>query len=458
MCHHVAILLSVLSGATMLCGPGPLDGAPASARRPVPDKAALQQAQQLIREVYGKEYEQAKTSQEKTALARKLLAEAAENEAEPASHFVLLRVAKEIAMAAGDAGTALDAVGRLASAYDLDALAMKVEAVEGARKAARMPSQLLAVAGEAFGLVDEAVAADEYDQANRAARLAGEAARRGREYALVRQVAERLREIKDAERRYEAVVQAREVLRKSPADPEENLTVGRYLCLVKGDWEKGVPMLALGSDPALKTLAVKELKSLGTTDAQVELGDGWWDVAQSKEASEKQAFMLRAGAWYGRARAELNPGLVKAKVEKRLRDLAPLARPTSAATAPEAIAPPGQPVAVWQWDPKKITAEYRTVEFDVSRWISAPGTYELRWQYEKGWQRLDIQGVVLLRHGRPVDRDVHDGYSGSADQNNTYTLKLERVPRRAKFGIQASIRGGDGNDSYGTAWLQRLGD
>ena len=36
--------------------------------------------------------------------------------------------------------------------------------------------------------------------------------------------------------------------------PPANLTVGKYYCFQKGDWEKGLPMLALGQDETLKAL------------------------------------------------------------------------------------------------------------------------------------------------------------------------------------------------------------
>ena len=45
------------------------------------------------------------------------------------------------------------------------------------------------------------------------------------------------------------------VLEKQPGDPTANLAAGRYYCFVKGDWEMGIPMLALGSETALKELA-----------------------------------------------------------------------------------------------------------------------------------------------------------------------------------------------------------
>ncbi len=36
--------------------------------------------------------------------------------------------------------------------------------------------------------------------------------------------------------------------RRTRGTPQANLVVGRYLCFTKGDWKKGLPLLALGSD------------------------------------------------------------------------------------------------------------------------------------------------------------------------------------------------------------------
>ena len=42
-------------------------------------------------------------------------------------------------------------------------------------------------------------------------------------------------------------------LQQDPEEPAgESCSVGRYLCFSKGDWEKGLPLLARGSDETLK--------------------------------------------------------------------------------------------------------------------------------------------------------------------------------------------------------------
>ncbi len=106
-------------------------------------------------------------------------------------------------------------------------------------------------------------------------------------------------------------------LQADPVDPEANLVLGKYLCLVKGDWDKGIPVLALGADPKLKALAVKELRGVSLHAAQAELGDGWFDLAANESATPRKQLLRRAGHWYRQALPGL-AGLRRTKVEQRL--------------------------------------------------------------------------------------------------------------------------------------------
>jgi len=80
-------------------------------------------------------------------------------------------------------------------------------------------------------------------------------------------------------------------------------------------------MLALGSDPALKELAAKDVQGTDSAEEQVKLGDGWWELAGKEEGRAKKSMGVRAAFWYKRALPQLS-GLTKGKVEKRLEELA----------------------------------------------------------------------------------------------------------------------------------------
>ena len=73
----------------------------------------------------------------------------------------------------------------------------------------------------------------------------------------------------------------RKILEKTPDDPEANFQVGRHLCLVRVDWDQGLPLLSKGKDKALAEMAQYELGSLELpsgkdsplTGATVDFGD-----------------------------------------------------------------------------------------------------------------------------------------------------------------------------------------
>jgi len=293
----------------------------------VPDDAAQAQAVALIREVYEQDYETAKTSADRTALAKKMIDQARQTVDDPVARFVLLRVGRDMAVQAGDAETAVDAVDRIAQMYDVDGPAMKADALVKAAVNAKSTEARKAVAEHSLDLVHAALNADDYATAKRLADTALAAARRVRDGELVKKVMASRAAVTQVEQAFAEVRKGLDTLNERPTDPEANLAVGRYYALVKGNWEKGVPMLALSGDEPLRTLAQWDLRGAATPREQVDLADAWWELAESSEGQQKTALLLRAGAWYRQARDGLSSGLARVRVDKRLEVIAELGRP-----------------------------------------------------------------------------------------------------------------------------------
>ena len=294
----------------------------AQGRSPVPDDAAQAKARDLVHEIYGPQYDEAKTSTEKSALARKMLNQAAKTKGDPVSYFVLLRIARDMAIQAGDPHTSLEAVDQIARTYQVEAIAMKVQTLLQTAANARLPEQRKAVVQAALPLIRAAVVDDDYASANRLARKALDLARRARDAALLKQMVAINKDVTESGQAYAEVRKARDALEDNPTDAEANLAVGRHLCLVKGDWDRGISMLALGNDAELRALAVKELAGATSADAAVALGDGWWELASKSEGREKVSLMVRAGSWYREGQAAVTSGLARIKVQKRLDEIA----------------------------------------------------------------------------------------------------------------------------------------
>ena len=286
-----------------------------SARLPVPDAATLQSAQKLVKEVYDGEIAKAKTADEKMILARKLLETAGETGSDPAGRYALLCRARDLAAGAGDDETAFAAITQLEK-YDIDALGLKLEALTAIAKALSRNEEVEGFLKRVNPLIDEAIAADRYVAAAQLAKLAEGVAKATRDLDLVKAAADRVQEVKDVQAAYGPARKALETLAANPQEPEANLLAGKFLCLMKGDWQKGLPLLARGSDAALKSLAEQAASRPEPAEKQAELADAWWALSEQEQGVARQHLRQYAAGWYAKASPNLT-GLLRAKAEKR---------------------------------------------------------------------------------------------------------------------------------------------
>lgn len=320
-----AILIGLVLAAAGFCLP--VAAQPRPLRRPVPDAQELSQAEALFREIYQQEIDAADTTDKKSSAAKRFLDQALKARGAPADQYVLLREAAGLAAGGGDAETAISAVNALAERFDVDAWEARLETLSEVAASVKFTSQKKTLAATAAELVDGAMTADLFEPAERLAAIALDAARAARDGPLSQQVAARQEEIQEWKAAYAPVVDALAVLADRPTDPAANRVVGSYRCVWKGDWERGVAMLALGDDPALEKLAAEELRSPASADERVALGDGWWELGESRQERHREAYLKRAAHWYEQALPELSGGLVKMKIERRIDQIAELSPP-----------------------------------------------------------------------------------------------------------------------------------
>jgi hypothetical protein len=284
------------------------------AKAKVPDEAAQKSALAVIADVYKPDYEKAKTPALKIELSKKLLGEAVATKDDPVNRFVLFRVARDIAAQQGEITTAFDAIGRINAEYEADALQMKLDAATLAVKALKTPKDHQACVGILASLNDEAVVADRYDLAKALAALTLGCAREGRDADRIKQMTAKSKEIDEIASEFEKVREAKGTLDAKPTDPAANFAVGKFLCFVKGDWRRGVTMLALGDNEEFKAAALLELESQPDS---LKAGDVWWKIAEGLEATAKSKAQVHAGEWYRKALPGLG-GLTKTRVERQL--------------------------------------------------------------------------------------------------------------------------------------------
>ena len=207
----------------------------------------------------------------------------------------------------------------MAEQFQVDDVEMKMSVLTAFSKRAKLPADHKSLGEQAVGLVDGAIAHDNIDLAVKLCELALPEARASRDADLLREVNARSEQCKVLAKAYREMKEAAAVLDKKPDDPLANLTVGKYYCFQKGDWEKGLPMLALGQDEALKAVAAQEIAGVTKADDQVKVGDAWWGLAEKEQGKVQATLRGRANYWYQQALPELS-GLAKAKLEKRIKE------------------------------------------------------------------------------------------------------------------------------------------
>lgn len=287
----------------------------ADAKSPVPPPDEQAKAEKTLRDLFKADFA-ARTPAAKKALAQKLMGQLAETEGDEAARYVLLRDARDVSVSAGDVETALAAATRLAKEFDVRAADAQMPVLTGFRGASGASAG--AVARAALGVTDQAAAEDDFQTANRVASIAAAAASRSGDRQLAATARERESQVKALHAEFEHTHSALEQLKRDPIDPAANLVVGKYLCLSKGQWDRGLPYLVKSGDPKLRTAAKLDTSHPVDASKQSELAELWWNLAESARGLARAHLAARAAHWYKAALPDLS-GLERVAAEKRLK-------------------------------------------------------------------------------------------------------------------------------------------
>lgn len=115
----------------------------------------------------------------------------------------------------------------------------------------------------------------------------------------------------------------------------------------------------------------------------------------------------------------------------------------------------GRPIGEWK-SGQVGNGKPMEVTFDATGLIDSNGTYLITFQYTGGQQRLDIDGVEVVRNDvDPVGKDVHHGFTGGSTKDNVYTIKVDSYQTGASFKVKAMIYGDTGDDSNGVVLIRK---
>lgn len=178
--------------------PAEKPGAPAlgGGKLPVPDNDLLEAAGEQVREVFKGEFAGARSNKDgKVALAKKMYTMAEETQDNPAARYFAYQVACDIAIELGDPESFFWAVGRMDHYFRIDPVAMKAEGLAKAWRDQTDATARRQIYEYSKRLAEEAIRAKHYRAADRALRIAITGAKAEKNFALLRQLEEKAKEV-----------------------------------------------------------------------------------------------------------------------------------------------------------------------------------------------------------------------------------------------------------------------
>jgi hexosaminidase len=112
---------------------------------------------------------------------------------------------------------------------------------------------------------------------------------------------------------------------------------------------------------------------------------------------------------------------------------------------------------IGEWKAGKVgNKKPMEVVFDATGHIDQNGTYQITFIYTGGTQRLNIDGIEVVRNDKDfVGKDIHQGFTGRRSKDNTYTIKVDNYETGASFKVKAQIYGDTGSNSNGVVLIKR---
>lgn len=293
---------------------------------PVPSKDEQDKAFQNIKLAHREDYRavaDGKANAKK--LAAKLLAEAMEKKENNADRYVRLEQARLLACKAGDLDIAMQAVGEMSVAYDLNGHQLILATLSSVANSVEKKDEAEELTNDLLRRMNDSANKEDYVSAMQFAEIAAVAARRTKYLPLVLNVRRENRRIAAARKQFSDLEPILAKLKQTPDDPEANFLMGRYLCLLKGEWERGLYLLAQCKQEGFRLAAQRDLAGTDNHRLQVDLGNDWWDLAAKMSGPEQVRLRQRAVYWYEQALYRLE-GDEKIKIEKRIAETPPSMR------------------------------------------------------------------------------------------------------------------------------------
>ncbi|MCA9185314.1 MAG: hypothetical protein R3E01_18125 [Pirellulaceae bacterium] len=376
------------------------------------------EAKKLLVETYGASLE-AKDDARRVEVAKKLLADSVETRDNRAAQYVMLNTAYDMASSVDATPLMLEILDEAGKQFDVNVADQLREALT--KLSRRVNSALIAEDAQLTcnKMVARMVDQDDFKAAAQFTALGVAFSRKSRDPGRLDFATQQQDHIKAMGKEYQKVTDEiqRKKLERTSADAKA--LMGRYYCLIKGDFVKGLPMLSQSSDEAMRSLAELDLSKPGDPVKMVELGDQWWQTAEGQPSSYRIHSLTRAGYWYQACKDRVT-GLTLTRVLQRLKEITDASQDPQIST--EYLA---HRMMAYHWQIKwKDGRTWDDITFDPNgRWNCVSIGNNVRaygpWRFEAG--------RIIAKH------QYHPKYEAIFPQNGTIIIhhynqdKLERI-------------------------------
>jgi hypothetical protein len=270
-------------------------------KRQIPSKEAQAKIETLLQELYKDDFAKAeKDAIVRGRLAQTLLFEGKETKDDAAGRYVLFSKAHALAAQAGDVNTALLAVDELANDFAIPAktvFLMKINMLRQASKANGAPPEAYqSVIDRVMLILEDTLDSDDYPSSLALIAAADQAGIKLKSIVLVSSIRKKQEEIVRLQKEFARWQPFADKLAKNPKDPEANLEMGKYHALIKGNWERGLPLLARGGQSKLSVIAKQDSDEIVSSLVKADLWHG--HALEMQDPAMRTQALLRAYHWY----------------------------------------------------------------------------------------------------------------------------------------------------------------
>jgi WD40 repeat protein len=287
-------------------------------RLPLPSKADRKSGSEKLKEIFASELSAARDNPAYLELAEDFLSRGIAEE-DAVAKFALLYESRELALSANNVEMALKTTAELYTLFKTDEWTLKRDALKKLADTARTSVERRQIATTALDLMQEAIDNSDWESAKILVIAAIKASSRLKDANILRITKQKTKQIEVSQKLSKEAALAETTLVDSPGDAVANLNLGRYLCFIQAEWDKGLLHLAKGSNQALVKLAEQDNEK-PQGGAALALANDWYDWSKRAPDADESGAMLRARHWYDLALPDLT-GLDHTVATKKLDEL-----------------------------------------------------------------------------------------------------------------------------------------